>query len=523
MSAHLDGLLSALKRSSAAKAEPNGDVISVSDTVSAAASVYESVRNTLEYDEEHLLRRNAIRRILKRRLSEADDASLSADVLRELIWARYLPNRAVPEARVADLSRVFAKYRPMFAALSGGEGRHFDWLLDVLSTEIEYTIAPPIADEALASFAYQELRPRMVYASSLVAEADWDLQLYVAIHRTVLKSNAATLRFRLMTLYYPEWTKADAESPVVREIAIHLPTVIASVERQLTHPAADAMFRLVRRHAVVFHILRDVAQEDPDAFERAAVAHDADFFRGAIASAASARYDRFRTRLRRGVLRAVFFLLLTKFVLALLIELPYERLVLKSANWLPFAVNTLFHPILLGIIGLSVSIPEKRNTAKITEEALAVLRLGPDFRVTFKVRRPWAKGPIFVVFQVMYAAFFLLTVGLITVALRAIGFNGVSIGFFLFFLSLVTFYGLKIRMSRKELVIVEGKSGFFGPLADMLFLPIVRAGRWLALRAPRLNVFLFFFDFIVEAPFKATIRLIEGWLAFLREKREEIT
>ena len=71
---------------------PSEDVISVSETVSVAVSVYETIRNTLEYDEEHLLRRNAIRRIVKRRLGEGDSKQLATKLIRELIWSRYLPN-----------------------------------------------------------------------------------------------------------------------------------------------------------------------------------------------------------------------------------------------------------------------------------------------------------------------------------------------------------------------------------------------------------------------------------------------
>jgi hypothetical protein len=89
-------------------------------------------------------------------------------------------------------------------------------------------------------------------------------------------------------------------------------------------------------------------------------------------------------------------------------------------------------------------------------------------------------------------------------------------------LSLVTFFGFKIRGSRRELVMVEGSGGLSSAVFDIFFLPIVRAGRWISLRAPRINILLFFFDFIIEAPFKAAIKLVEGWLAFLREKKEEI-
>jgi hypothetical protein len=117
---------------------------------------------------------------------------------------------------------------------------------------------------------------------------------------------------------------------------------------------------------------------------------------------------------------------------------------------------------------------------------------------------------------------FLLFIGAVSYGLFSFGFNAVSIFFFLFFLSLVTFFGFKIRGSRRELVMVEGSGGLSSAVFDIFFLPIVRAGRWISLRAPRINILLFFFDFIIEAPFKAAIKLVEGWLAFLREKKEEI-
>jgi hypothetical protein len=282
------------------------------------------------------------------------------------------------------------------------------------------------------------------------------------------------------------------------------------------------MFRFVRRYAFAFQVLRDVATDDPGAV-RAALEGDSGALESHLRTAASTRYRRFTGRLRRSVVRAVLFLFFTKTIMALLIELPYERLVLNESSWTPLLVNILFHPLLLGVIGLSVSIPEKANTARVIELVRAVVGTGPDFTATFKVRRAWERGSLAWLFRALYAGFFLLTIGAIAAFLTSfLHFHPLSIAFFLFFLALVTFFGLKIRNSRKELLVVETGTGAFGSLADILFLPIVRAGRWIALRAPRVNVFLFFLDSIIEAPFKGAIRLVEGWLAYLRDKREEI-
>jgi hypothetical protein len=505
--------------------DKENDVIKVSETVSAAASVYETVRNTLEYDEEHLLRRNAIRRILKRRMGEGPGREMGGKLVKELIWARYLPNGKVPTRILEKVGDILEKYRLLFGTLepeSKDGQRAYAWLLDVMSVEIEYALGPPCIDEALASFAYQELGKRIQWQTNVLKGEERDLQLYIAVHRSVLKSNQATLRYRVLTLYYNAWRKATAGDQVVKEIAMNLLKVIDSVDGQIHHVAQDQVYRFVRRHGVVFHLISDVAKDNPEAFAGALVGGDTKTIDIAVTKALLSRYSRFRIRLTRTVMRAAFFLLLTKSILALLVELPYELLVLRTTDYLPLSVNILFPPLLLMIVGLSVRIPKAKNTARIIEELHAILGLGDDFSLIFKRKRPWGRGTLWWIFNVFYLLILVLTVAVITYLLRQIAFNGLSIFFFIFFLSLVAYFGLRIRNTRRELLVIDVSRGLFGSFFDILFLPIIRAGRWVALRAPRVNVFLFFFDFIIEAPFKAAIDIVESWLAFLREKREEI-
>ncbi|PJE76583.1 hypothetical protein COV05_04415 [Candidatus Uhrbacteria bacterium CG10_big_fil_rev_8_21_14_0_10_48_16] len=501
------------------------DVIKVSDTVSAAASVYETVRNTLEYDEEHLLRRNAIRRILKRRMIDAPSMEMAGKLLKELIWARYLPNEKVPTRMIEKVGGILEKYRLLFGTLEpdskNGE-RAYDWLLDVLSVEIEYSLGPPCIDEALASFAYQEILRRVDWQTKTLPVEERDLQLYIAIHRSVLKSNQATLRYRILTLYYPAWRKARPGDQVVKEIAMNIVKVIDSVDQQIHHPAQDEMYRFVRRHAIVFHLLSDVATDNPEAFASALMSGDITSIDSAVTKAADERYSTFRTTLTRVVLRTAFFLLLTKSILAFLVELPYELLILRTSDFLPLTVNILFPPLLLTLIGLSVRIPKAKNTARILEELHAILGVGDEFSLIFKRKRPWGRGALWWIFNGFYLFILLATIVVIASLLTAIEFNTLSIFFFIFFLSLVAYFGLRIRNTLRELVVIDMSRGFFGSFTDILFLPIIRAGRWVALRAPKVNIFLFFFDFIIEAPFKAAIDIVESWLAFLREKRDEI-
>jgi hypothetical protein len=81
---------------------------------------------------------------------------------------------------------------------------------------------------------------------------------------------------------------------------------------------------------------------------------------------------------------------------------------------------------------------------------------------------------------------------------------------------------MRIRRSSRELIIYRQKEPVLMSVVDFFFLPIINVGRWLSFKFSRINIFVFFFDFIIEAPFKIFIQVLEEWFSFLREKKEEI-
>jgi hypothetical protein len=499
------------------------EMIEVSTPVSTAASIYERVRNTLDYQEEHLLRRNAILRILKRYLgSDAALSSLAGDLLKELVWAKYLPNKSVPIALQNELSPVIAKYEPLFRAADQlGRDREmvFHWLLDVVATEIETMIAPNQAEEALVAYMYDEMKKRIEWDPRLPATPEQrDLRLYIGVHKTLLKSNPGMLRYRVFTLYYPAWI-GPANDQLIQEIAGSLLTVVNTVEAELHNRLTDRLSRMLIRRAGIFRVLGDAlllgdnldkSLDDPEKLDEI------------VGKALAVRTSNFKLRLRRTVLRAVVFLIITKMFLALLLELPYDLFLARHEVPLyPLFINIFFHPLFLAFIGLTVSIPSKKNKDDYLS-AIRALSVGADhpalhLRVKHEVRGPWQN-----IYDVSYALLFLGVYGAIAFGLASISFHWLSISLFLFFLSLVTFFGIRIRSSTKEIVASDARSGLIGTFFDILLLPIVRAGSWLSSKVSKINVFIYFFDFIIEAPLKVAIEFIESWLSFVREKKDEI-
>ena len=72
-------------------------------------------------------------------------------------------------------------------------------------------------------------------------------------------------------------------------------------------------------------------------------------------------------------------------------------------------------------------------------------------------------------------------------------------------------------------MVIQPKERLTSTLIDFLSLPILRAGQWLSQTVSRLNVFVFLFDFLIEAPFKICLNILEDWLSFIKEKKEELS
>lgn len=490
---------------------------------STAAVMYEKIRNTLEYQEEHLLRRNAIGRFFHRHLG--DDAVLAktaGDLLRELVWAKYLPNKAVPTHLADRLSQVIAKYDVLLksAERAGARREHLTrWVLDALATDVEQTIAPPLHDEGLVSYMYEEMRHRIEWDPGYTMSAEErDLRVFIAAHRSLLKSNQPMLRYRVLSLYYPDWVGASTPERV-QDIAAQLAAVADMIDAEIVHPLTERLTRLFRRRSGVFRVMRDVIAHEPHHFIE--LIEDPDALDREVSHALHDRVKDFRTRLRRTVIRTVLFLFITKMFLALLLELPYDLLIAVGSPHYPLIINIFFPPLFLALLSLTVSIPEKKNEDDYIAAIRALIVSADHPILNIRLKRE-ARSAWLTVFNVAYALLFLVVFGLIGSFLHRAGFHALSIALFLFFLSLVTFFGIRIRNSTKDVVASEARSGLIGTAFDVFMLPIVKAGSWLTVKVAKLNVFIFFFDFMIEAPFKVAIRFLESWLAFIREKKEEI-
>jgi hypothetical protein len=74
----------------------------------------------------------------------------------------------------------------------------------------------------------------------------------------------------------------------------------------------------------------------------------------------------------------------------------------------------------------------------------------------------------------------------------------------------------------KDLIIVDRRENIFTFLTDLFYMPIILVGRWLSSQFSKINVFIFLFDFIIEAPFKVLMEIAEDWTKYVRERRDNV-
>jgi hypothetical protein len=173
------------------------------------------------------------------------------------------------------------------------------------------------------------------------------------------------------------------------------------------------------------------------------------------------------------------------------------------------------------VVTSAIHIPGEDNTLKILSTIKEYLYEENINKVTVDIKTPPNRPLLNMIFTFIYLLTYLLIFGGIIYFLRQLHFSIVSQGIFLFFLSIVSFFGYRVRLLTKDYEYTE-KEGALAPIAYFLFLPILRVGQWLSKELSQINLLIFVFDFIIEAPFKAFFYVIEEWVNFIKIKREEI-
>lgn len=495
------------------------DRLDVSRAVSLLAVLYEKARNAVEFRADHLIRRAAIERILKRRIMlNGGGRNIAEQLIVELLWARYIDSSLVDNEKSAGIQSIIDRYLTLKHAGTGQSSVSWDTLVGLASSEIEETIVPAGKRIALTNFFYQAIRPKVALEHTDPEYAN--MLVYIAVERAYAQSDDALVTYHLLRVIYPDWFAANSQTAA--SFHERLLSTMEMIAKSFRDPALDRLFRYVRTNTPPYLLIRDFFMETGE--KARSILENQEQFEQKLAEIASRRYLEIGNKVRRAVVRSFIYIFLTKMVFAFALEAPYDLYVAKKIAYLPLGINTLLPPVLLFLVAGLFSVPGADNTTRLTASVKTILfrfeslkdQLNP-FIGKLPIRRPLLTA----VFSVFYLITYGITFGLIHWGLRFLHFSLASELIFLFFVALVSFFAYRIRLSAKEYEMVD-RQGILEPIFDFFFLPILRAGHILSREIAKINIFIFLFDFVLEAPLKVIFEVAEEWIRFVRIKKEEI-
>lgn len=504
-------LLLARQRDEQARARSSaGQPVEVPVTGAMLSGVYEQLRNAAEYAEEHLLLQRAIKRFCKRNvfLLQREPAAVARELIVELVQAGYLQNGAIGAEALTLVAHSVQAHTRVYGALRQAHvGRDVatEWVLAFMSVEIESLLNPHNHQRALAFFAYSYFLDRIARDDfqSHADAAQYELCLYIAVHQALLKSDVDIVRFDLFGFHELSMDDAHAFRLYNQQI-----------DHLFTSTLTATLRRIIGKHGAPFRVLNSLVEDRPDTAE---LLHHPDQFMDAFSSQISRVYANVQRRLNRGLIKSVIFLLITKAIIGVAVEIPYDIIVHGGIAFVPLAVNLLFPPLYMAGLKLGLRPPSMVN-ADALQQAIRHILYEPN-GMHIMPPQPRRLRPFT---RLLYVLIFCLPIVFTVWVLREIGFNVVQMAIFFIFFSTASSLGFRLSGMVREIELSSHRIGTLSALRDFFYLPFIMVGQWLSRKYSKLNIVARFLDLAIELPLKAVLRLFRQWTGFLSEKRDEL-
>jgi hypothetical protein len=476
---------------------------------------YEKVRNAAEYTEVHTLLQRAIVRFCSRRFPLTPMPrvpQLADELIIELTLSGYIPNDSVTEAKRDRIRSRIQEFWTFYQATNLRISERRAYCIEPLAARIEDILTPYAKGPTVVQYAYEYYSH--LYRADIRATANprhTHLALFIATARAIIKPTNGWLRSHLLQRYKIRITETQDWLAMNRE----LDTVLRDRQTNL-------VIRRISNLSAPFRILRRQVEKDASIDF---IARDSKTFAQRITPTINEAYRDTQHAISSGVIKSIIFLLITKTIIGVSIEVPYDLLVHHYIFWLPLAVNLIFPPLYMFLLSLTLTAPSSHNTRLLVRKLEEILYEKKEIILnkTQSDDHLFARAKHGKVFNFFYWVFFIAIIFGVSYTLTRLHFNLASFGIFFVFLSTASFLCFRLaRLIREVEVKDENNQSFGASLRDLLYLPFVILGQWITDKYSKINFVSRLLDLIVELPLKDVIRAIRTWNIFISSKKDEL-
>ena len=509
--------------------------IHVDEVALKVAAFYEQVRTIVDWKEEHLMRRAAIIRKLKRKFFDLElnnfsgTANAAESLVLELIRGGHFPNDKIEESKINDVQKVINKY--VFILKNNPENKagkagldFYTWLIDVAACEVEETLSPSIKEMSLIDYMFVSMKGKIkvsekLFTPDLLKKEDVDVQIYIAVCLALFKLDKPMISYNLIKYKYPAWQRADDR--LVAEFSKNAFNVWNQIEKDLVHPLANKFYYLCEKYDTPYLLTGDILATGNAEGLETEISNPATL-EGLIKDVYSKRLATLKTRISRAAIYSTISIFVTKVLSLLLLEIIIEKLMKNPINGTLLAADVLIPTLLMFLIVAGIKKPSKKNLNLVTMETMKVVykKETPD---TYEIKMSRKKGAVMKsVLSFIYVLSTCVTFGAIYWVFSYFKFPITSIVIDVVFIAVILFAGTAVSKRAQELTMEPEKEGFLSFLADIFFLPVQGLGRWISMKWKRYNALAAMFNALIDMPFSAFVDFLEKWRYFIKDKKEEI-
>jgi len=503
----------------------NASTIHVDEVASKVAAFYEKIRGIIDWKEEHLLKRRAIERILKRRIL-LEETGIAEPLVLELIRGGHFPNDRIEENKIGMVQKAIDKY--VFILNNAPEGKPkvhlYTWLSEIAACEIEEILSSSIRERGLINYMFESLKDKIQVNEKILkvvkmTEKEKNIQTYIAVQRALFNLDSPVISYHLLKFYYPDWK--DISEKKLPEIAKDIHKIEENIEKDLNHPLADKFYQITEKYDTPFMLLGDALSDDisikdklsnPEELERA------------VTSAYQKRVKTLKKRLGRAAAYSTISIFVTNIISLFAVEIPFNRIFTGYFfNFWAMGVDIFVPTLLMFFLVATIKPPSKENLPRVIIETMKIFYDKKNAEDVYEIKTFGKKNIVFsMIINLFYLVGFVVVLTLIVFGLSKVNFPPLSHIIFIIFLSLIAFAGAKIRTRAKELQVIEEKEGILHFLIDPFAVPVIQLGKWFTLKWKKYNIIAVFFSALIDMPFSVFVEFIEQWRYFLKEKKEKI-
>lgn len=477
---------------------------------------YEHVRNIIGFQDEHLWRTHAILRMAKRYIKlYGSERFVVETFLEELVIGGYIPEDALTGESVRRVEEVLQKYLAAYNSVISSHAiarrQAYYWFLGLLAIEIEDILGLLDREKAALQASIRMLKDRLQFPPFYFTEEEKDIFLLLAATRTFLKREIPFAAYTLIEKQLPAWFKGSDDRERLASYAWTMREKFRFYER---HPLHKEVIRITRPHGTVMIVLARLVNTYHMHME--AVGAKAERVLDSL-------YKELKEKMRRRIANNLIFLIITKAVLVVAIEVSYDIWRQGEVQWAQLALNMSVPLLFFLLFPLSARVTNQKNTEETIREVERLLK-GEQTRLETRVMLPKEQTiGASILYRALLGSAYSIVYGGLVYGLYRLHFNLVGIFFFVLLITMATLLGVRLRYHMEELRIVPATYRISVELVYFLGTPMLVVGQWIVNTfAGQNSLLLIMIDRLIEPPFKRILFFIRNFSDFMREKRELI-